>query len=874
MKILNKKAVGKPRTAHHGFLDTGNLVKALARLYQDLFNNASDAIFIRDLKGNIINVNKAALTLTGYTHNELTGMNLSEFLTDESFKVIIENQEALLKDKTTSQRYELDIIRKDRVVVNAESRTSLLTHNRRLIGVQCIVRDITKRKQAEKLILEERNIARKYIDIAGVILVVINADQKVTLINKKGRHILGYGEKEIIGKNWFDTFIPERSRNDVRMVFEKLIAGDTKPVVYFENPVLTKSGEERIIAWHNAILKDKEGKIIATLSSGEDVTQRKRAEEELQIAEQNFRNSLDNSPLGIRIVTAEGELLYANQAILDIYGYSSIEELKNTPTKQRYTPESYAEHQERTKRRKLGEPTTSNYEVSIVRKDGEVRHLAVFRKEVMWGSEIQFQALYLDITEHKRTQEALKDSEQKYKTLFENLNDAVFLADVETGLILDTNGQGEMLLGRHREEIIGMHQTELHPPEMAKMYQERFESHIKKGHDADFDGEVIRKDGAIVPVNIRAALVTIGDRRLILGLFRDITESKRSETALRQSEEFTSSLLTNSPSPIIVLNADASIRYVNPAMEKLSGFSSEEVVGSKPPYLWWRRENHKELSKWQAKAKRRGSGKGEYLHRKKNGDCFWVETTFRTVKVNGEFKYYLFNWVDLTEQKRLKANMESYLSQVTRAQEGERKRIAREIHDESIQSLSNLALNIDSIVKNKRRLPEDIVLRLERLRSETNSILNGLRRFSHELRPGVIDQVGLVPALEILIEELNKEHMIKSSLEIRGSERRLKPETELALFRIAQEAIRNIRTHSRATKAAIRVRFTESRIKLVVSDNGRGFDVPDMLSTFPPEGKLGLIGMQERTRLLGGKFSIKSQAGKGTTLLVEVIDTN
>ncbi|MBA7691444.1 Signal transduction histidine-protein kinase/phosphatase DegS [subsurface metagenome] len=240
--------------------------------------------------------------------------------------------------------------------------------------------------------------------------------------------------------------------------------------------------------------------------------------------------------------------------------------------------------------------------------------------------------------------------------------------------------------------------------------------------------------------------------------------------------------------------------------------------------------------------------------------------------MNGEFKYHLVNWVDLTERKRLKANMEFYLSEVTRAQEEERKRIAREIHDESIQSLAALALGIDATVREKERLPKDIIQRLKGLRAETNSILDGLRRFSHELRPGVIDQVGLVPALEILTEELNKENRVKTSLEVAGSERRLMPETELALFRIAQEALRNVRRHSRATQAAIRLKFTRSKVKLTVSDDGRGFELPGMLSDFAAEGKLGLIGMQERARLLGGKLLVRSGLGRGTTVVVEVAD--
>ena len=156
---------------------------------------------------------------------------------------------------------------------------------------------------------------------------------------------------------------------------------------------------------------------------------------ELQRSEENFRHSLDNSPLGIRIITTEGELLYANQAVLDIYGYSSVEELKATPTKQHYTPKSYAEHQMRKAKRKKGEPVPSGYEVSIVHKDGEIRHLLVSRKAVIWNGEVQFQAIYQDITDRKQAEEDIRRAAEEWRTTFDSITDSVFICDKDFTLI-------------------------------------------------------------------------------------------------------------------------------------------------------------------------------------------------------------------------------------------------------------------------------------------------------------------------------------------------------------------------------------------------------------------------------------------------------
>ena len=124
--------------------------------------------------------------------------------------------------------------------------------------------------------------AQLYLDIAGVMFVVISDTQKVTLINRKGCEILGYRESEIIGQNWFENFLPEHIRHQAAEVFHRLMNGELEPVEYFENPVLTRNGEERLIAWHNTVIRDKQGLPLATLSSGTDVTEQKLAQAELE----------------------------------------------------------------------------------------------------------------------------------------------------------------------------------------------------------------------------------------------------------------------------------------------------------------------------------------------------------------------------------------------------------------------------------------------------------------------------------------------------------------------------------------------------------------------------------------------------------------
>lgn len=174
---------------------------------------------------------------------------------------------------------------------------------------------------------KDKDLVQKYLDIAGVIILTINAEQKVTLVNKKGCEVLGYTESEIIGKNWFDNFIPERIRHQVMTVFEKLMSGETKSSEYFENPVLTKSGEERIIAWHNTVLTDEKNNVIGTLSSGNDVTELKKNEEEtrnllavLSKAKTEWEMTFDSVMEIISLVDKEFTIVRCNKSFAEFAG--------------------------------------------------------------------------------------------------------------------------------------------------------------------------------------------------------------------------------------------------------------------------------------------------------------------------------------------------------------------------------------------------------------------------------------------------------------------------------------------------------------------------------------------------------------------------
>lgn len=222
------------------------------------------------------------------------------------------------------------------------------------------------------------------------------------------------------------------------------------------------------------------------------------------------------------------------------------------------------------------------------------------------------------------------------------------------------------------------------------------------------------------------------------------------------------------------------------------------------------------------------------------------------------------------ENAHLYENMRFYVTQITRAQEDERKRIARELHDETAQTLVALSRRLDALLTSPRRLAEPTREHLEELRQMTEGILQGVRHFSQDLRPPTLDDLGLLPTLEGLITSLMEQDGIEAELKVVGTQRRLPPEAELVLFRIAQEALNNVKKHSKASKVITTVEFTDGQVRITISDNGRGFELPDRTGGLAATGKFGLIGMQERAQLLGGTLTVRSELGQGTTVVVDV----
>jgi signal transduction histidine kinase len=229
-----------------------------------------------------------------------------------------------------------------------------------------------------------------------------------------------------------------------------------------------------------------------------------------------------------------------------------------------------------------------------------------------------------------------------------------------------------------------------------------------------------------------------------------------------------------------------------------------------------------------------------------------------------------FLGMQLNNQERLEkqhASLEHLLSETIGAEERQKRYLARELHDESLQALVDISHDIDELEEEPGS--EGLRSSLERVRHEVDAVVEGTRRFILGLRPPLLEEMGIATSLKWLADDISEEEDIEVSVSIEGEERPVADAVELAVFRIAQETLNNARKHARATRVELTLAFEKDRLRLRVADNGSGFTVPapDQLAK---DGKFGLVGMAERARLAGGSFRIDSTPGQGTTVKLEM----
>jgi PAS domain S-box-containing protein len=386
---------------------------------------------------------------------------------------------------------------------------------------------------------------------------------------------------------------------------------------------------------------------------------------------------------------------------------------------------------------------------------------------------------------------------------------------------------------------------------------------------SEYTAESIFETGAVIIIGTFINLwfeVRRKENTLYQQLVSRLEESERDMGVSEQKYRY---LFENASDAIWLQDMNGVFIDGNRAWEKLTGYNREEVKGINVAKFL------SEDSLAKAREVRNKLVNGEEFEQPyeqqfyvKGGFMKAVKMSTNAVFAGSTITGFEHVARDVTEEKQQQENVRAYIQQITRAQEEERKRVARDLHDDVSPDIIVLMRKLDNLTSIPRLKLSVVKENLKELRDDAVKALEALRATAQGLRPRIIDDLGLVAALEWTAEELERDEKIKVNVETKNMERELTPETQIVLFRIAQEALNNIRKHAHASSVSILVEGGEKYIEMTVTDDGQGFNVPEKIEDMVSAGRLGLMGMYERALLLNGNLKIKSTPGKGSEITV------
>ena len=499
--------------------------------------------------------------------------------------------------KTSRSRLETSLRRRKKSKCNSSNVTELRKADKRVSkqkeiiknlvedipsAVRSIFRDdmmsevfekISEHKIAEEALRLERDIVQKYINAAGVMIMVIGADRKVKLINKKGCKILGYNEDEIVGKDWVENFLPKHIHEQIKVVEEKLKAGDISDIEHLKSPVLTKSGEERIISWHNALLWDDEGMPSAVLSTGEDITEQKKTEEALRESEERFFQVTANAQEWLWEVDPDGLFIYVSPSVTRIVGYTPKEIIGKKYFYDFFHPEDREQMKKASFEAFAKKRCFRNFINRNVHKDGKTVWLSTSGAPILdkEGNLIGYRGADTDITEERLAEEA-------YRGLVDNSIQG--LAIIQDGQIVFFNKAFRLITGYDEQELLGLSSQMLIHPDDREMVLSRHQDRLAgKPVPARYEFRSVRKDGSTAWLEIHARKVEYQGHPATQAAFIDITERKKAEEALEASKEFAEKIIETANVIVVFIGPDGNINTFNKFAEELTGYQKKDVLG-------------------------------------------------------------------------------------------------------------------------------------------------------------------------------------------------------------------------------------------------------------------------------------------------------
>ncbi len=710
---------------------------------------------------------------------------------------------------------------------------------------------------------------KSLVDSGHITFAVTDATGKLTFFNKALSLSTGLRADEITGRSFLDFVHPDDKVRVMDMFHKAFVS----PQGYTQLGVriLGKQGVVRhMIASANSIRE--QGEIVGFNALLTDITELKLAENALEVSEKKFRNLVENAPIGIGITTLEGKPVYRNTAMVELYGYSSKEELMQEHMVARY-------HDPEDRERFIQEAqrgTIRDFEVKLKRKNGTDFWGSLTAIPQMTECGPGYFTIIQDISKRKKWEEELK----LRAALLDVAKDVIVLRNFDEGpdaKFLYVNEAACKLYGYTRDELLNMNMENLavidNRERVKELVANRRTRLVEVGR-VTHEWVHRKKDGTRIPIEHQSSVSTLNGKRYILNIIRDISERKKTEEALVTSEHKFRSLFMAlhegaALSEIIYDDSGKAVDYritdINQEFESIVGLKRDDVIGMQgselhgaynPPFL----ETYADV----AQSGKSASFQAHFDSLEK--DYIVSVSSYR----KGVFLTVFF---DITSSKRAneqiltyQKELQSLASQLSLAEERSRRAIAIGVHDRFGQGLALCSMKLDELAQSSTTPQKD---RLSEVRDMIKEMVKEVRSLTFELSSPLLYEVGLEAAIERLTEQTQENYHINCTFKDDGKSKQLHSNVRILLFQAVRELLFNVTKHAQALNIAVNIRRYRNQMWIKVEDDGIGFDTSLLESNKLTRKGFGLFSIRERLHYIGGEVDFVSQPGRGTRVILK-----
>jgi len=835
--------------------------------WRSLVSNIPDIIVNLDRNGTILFINN---TIPGYTVEGTIGKTVYDFIPPEYHEITIKAIETVFKTGE-SVNFETKVIGSDGCHIWYSTSLGAIKEGEKIISVAQVSTNISERKRSEEVIRRFRSISDKAVHGNAI----ADLQGNITYINDYFAQVHGYTSDELIGQN-LSIFHNEKQLETVRQINESLM----KEGSYNSTEVwhTHKDGTEFLMLMSGIVITDKNGRPQYIAATAIDITKRKQAEDAVRKNEENQRVLLDNIQTQVWYLMNDHTYGAVNKARAEFNGLK-IEDMTNRNMYE-ILPKDVVEICRKGNVEVFETGRMINTEEWVPHVSGEQRLLSIVKSPKLdsKGNVEYVVCSAEDVTERRKMENALRKSEEKFRLLYNNSPDMNVSISSDDSFIHLCN---ETLLentGYAREEILGASVFKLYHEDCLDDAKNTFQQFVETGIIRDKALIIKRKDGSKIDVSLNVNSIKDETGKILFSIssWRDISDRKLVERTLRDNEERYRTLFETVSDSIMLFDTNMNqFIDVNAATFQLYGYNRNEFLKLKYTDITEEPKKNSKIIK-QILLEKLTIIPISY-HKKKNGVVFPVEITSTFFSLQG--RNIICSVVrDITERKLSEEKIENHgqelvnLSlQLIESQESERKRISRELHDEFGQSLTAIRYNL-GVLKNQRSFEDKNIVknRIEDSITILDKLLNQVHNLALELRPTMLDDLGLEATLQWYCKQFADRFNVKVQLDSGILSKRYSSLIETNLFRIIQEAMTNIAKHSRACNAIIKVLERDSDIEAIIKDDGIGFDSLNYFKFDNKHSTMGLLGIRERVNATNGNFEISSNPGEGTKLSIKI----